>query len=112
MHIYEYQVQARKTAEYFGQGSIIGILYNALQIASEAGEIAGKLSKHIYKNGLDDLPRTATEDLEKELGDLLWHVAQIATELNTTLHHIAQINLTKLADRKERNVLHGNGDNR
>ena len=47
-----------------------------------------------------------------ELGDVLWYVAAIATELNTSLETIAYLNIDKLFDRKERNVISGEGDTR
>ena len=55
------------------------------------------------------------EDLDaikKELGDVLWYVAMVARELDLSLEDVAQANLDKLASRKERGVLSGNGDNR
>lgn len=52
------------------------------------------------------------EEIKKELGDVLWYLAQIASELNLSLDGVAELNLQKLASRKKRNKLHGNGDNR
>ena len=50
--------------------------------------------------------------MAKELGDVLWYVAQIATELGTDLETVARVNIMKLGDRKERGVLGGSGDDR
>ena len=51
-------------------------------------------------------------DLQLELGDVLWYVAQLATELGLELEQIAQNNLDKLASRAARNVIGGSGDRR
>jgi NTP pyrophosphatase (non-canonical NTP hydrolase) len=57
-----------------------------------------------------------TEDrrvaLAAELGDVLWYVAQLATEAGLDLDMIAEDNLSKLLSRRERNVLQGSGDTR
>jgi len=50
--------------------------------------------------------------LLKECGDLLWYLARLCTELDLSLDEVAQTNLDKLASRKERAVIHGNGDAR
>jgi NTP pyrophosphatase (non-canonical NTP hydrolase) len=50
--------------------------------------------------------------LAAELGDVLWYVAQLATEAGLDLDEIAEDNLAKLLSRKQRNVLQGSGDTR
>ena len=108
----EYQEKAADTAIYEGRGDIVGMIYNTLQICSEAGEIAGKLAKHLMKYG-PTLPSLETmEAIDKECGDTLWHISQLLWEFGRQMSKTAEGNLTKLADRKERNVLHGNGDSR
>jgi len=52
------------------------------------------------------------EEIKKELGDVLWYLAQISTELNLSLDEVAKFNIEKLASREKRNKLHGSGDNR
>ena len=52
------------------------------------------------------------QGLNKELGDVLWHVAVIASELGFSLEEIADANLSKLASRMERGVIQGSGDDR
>jgi len=55
---------------------------------------------------------TAKEEIAKELGDVLWYVANLAFELGYDLGDIAAINIQKLVDRQERGKIHGDGDNR
>jgi NTP pyrophosphatase (non-canonical NTP hydrolase) len=52
------------------------------------------------------------EGLKKELGDVLWFIAELSTHLGFTLQDVAELNLQKLADRQQRNALKGEGDNR
>jgi NTP pyrophosphatase (non-canonical NTP hydrolase) len=83
-----------------------GLYYTALGLASEAGEYAGKIKKAIRDNNYDQ------EAMAAELGDVLWYLARAAAELDFSLSDIVQMNVDKLKDRKERNVIGGSGDNR
>jgi len=103
-----YQDKARIYAVYPFENSIV---YPILGLAGEAGEVAGKMSKIMRdKDGL--VSTQDREDLGKELGDVLWFVAQAASDLGLSLGDIADGNLDKLADRAERGVLKGSGDDR
>jgi NTP pyrophosphatase (non-canonical NTP hydrolase) len=80
-------------------------------LAEEAGEVAGKFAKAIRDSaGKVDEERKAA--IVKELGDVMWFVAELATCLGVKLEDVAQKNLDKLASRKERGVIHGSGDDR
>lgn len=105
----EYQKMSRETAVYPNHGN--NFIYPTLGLAGEAGEVAEKIKKVMRDHNMivDDAKRT---EIEKELGDVLWYVAQIATELGLSMDSIAQKNIEKLFSRKERNVLSGSGDNR
>ena len=105
----EYQRLSRKTAMVVKTDH--PIVYPTLGLTNEAGEFAGKVKKIFRdKNGvIDDTDREA---LKQELGDVLWYVAQIATELGVSLEDVASSNLTKLFDRLERDQIKGSGDNR
>jgi len=109
MNFEEYQQLSRRTAVYPDLGN--NIVYPTLGLASEAGEVAGKVKK-IYRdyNGVVDEHRK--KEIAKELGDVLWYIAQTATEFGMKLDDIAQLNIDNLASRLERGTLHGNGDNR
>ncbi len=104
-----YQKESRKTATYPSIG--YNFIYPTLGLAGEAGEVVEKIKKLIRdKNGVvDDNIKT---DIKKELGDVLWYLSQLATELNLSLDEIASENLKKLFSRLERNKIQGDGDNR
>ncbi len=78
---------------------------------NEAGELAGKVKK-IFRDKHGEISETDREALKYELGDVLWYLAQIATELNLSLDDIAQANIEKLMSRLERNQIRGEGDYR
>ena len=109
MDLSEYQHRSRATAVYPGAGD--NLTYPALGLCGEAGEAAEKVKKALRDDGgvLTDERRAA---LAAELGDVLWYVAQLATEAGLDLDEIAEDNLAKLLSRKERNVLQGSGDTR
>jgi len=82
--------------------------YMALGLG-EAGEIQGKIKKILRGDKTIDQQR---EGLKGELGDLLYYVAGEARALGLTLSEVAEYNIEKLHDRRERGVLQGDGDNR
>ncbi len=105
----EYQREARKTAVYPNLGS--NVYYPALGLAGEAGEVCEKIKKIMRDDDgqVSDEKRAA---VSKELGDVLWYVANTAAEFNLHMEDIAGQNIEKLQSRKERGVLKGSGDNR
>jgi NTP pyrophosphatase (non-canonical NTP hydrolase) len=109
MLISEYQELSRRTATYPGAGD--NIVYPTLGLAGEAGEVAEKVKKLLRDDDgvMSDERRDA---LAGELGDVLWYVAQVATEAGLDLEEIAQGNLDKLLSRQRRGVLSGSGDSR
>ena len=108
MDFSEYQRSSRQTAVYPREA---WLTYPALGLAGEAGEVAEHAKKAIRDHGglVDDERRAA---MSKELGDVLWYVAQLATELELDLEQIALGNLEKLRSRQRRGVLSGSGDDR
>lgn len=105
----EYQTKSRVTALYPNAGK--DFIYPTLGMVGEAGEVADKIKKVIRDKGgvMDEHTKI---EIGKELGDVLWYLAQLGTELGVTLDVIAQQNLDKLMSRKERGVISGSGDNR
>jgi NTP pyrophosphatase (non-canonical NTP hydrolase) len=104
----EYQRLSRRTATY-PKDSWLG--YPALGLAGEAGEVADHAKKAIRDDG-GTVTEQRREAMGKELGDVLWYLAQMATELGLDLDVIAQENLEKLLSRQRRGVLSGSGDER
>jgi NTP pyrophosphatase (non-canonical NTP hydrolase) len=109
MLISEYQELSRRTATYPGAGD--NIVYPTLGLAGEAGEVAEKVKKLLRDDG-GVMSEDRREALAGELGDVLWYVAQVATEAGLDLDEIAQGNLDKLLSRQRRGVLSGSGDSR
>ena len=109
MELADYQHRSRTTAVYPNAGT--NITYPALGLCGEAGEAAENVKKAIRDDG-GELTPERRESLAAELGDVLWYVAQLATEANLDLDEIADSNLGKLLSRRERAVLHGSGDYR
>ena len=96
----EYQVKAKQTAIYDHP-----IIYPTLGLCGESGEVAEKVKKHL-RDG------TSLDELKKELGDVLWYLASIASDLNISLNDIALTNVEKLQSRMERGKISGSADNR
>lgn len=109
MDLNAYQQGARRTARYPQVGA--NPIYPTLGLCGEAGEVADKVKKVLRDQGGSFSPEVL-EALKLELGDVLWYVAQLASELNLDLEAIATANLAKLASRAARNVITGSGDNR
>ena len=99
----KYQNQAVSTAIYDSKHAVI---YPALGLAAEAGEVANKVKK-ILRDGKFD-----REAIADEVGDCMWYIAALCRDLNIDMQDIANNNIKKLKDRLERGVLSGSGDNR
>ncbi|MFM8526089.1 MAG: nucleoside triphosphate pyrophosphohydrolase family protein [Cyanobacteriota bacterium] len=109
MDLNDYQRLSRATARYPEAGA--NPIYPTLGLCGEAGEVADKVKKVLRdREGVFDAEVLAS--LRLELGDVLWYVAQLATELKLDLRDIAAANLEKLSSRAARNVISGSGDHR
>ena len=98
-----YQRNASKTAIYPDQHKI---LYPALGLAGEAGEVANKVKKMLRDGKFD------REDVAAEVGDCLWYIAALCRDLRFDMTDLAQRNLNKLKSRMERGTIQGSGDKR
>ena len=109
MNFTEYQELAKSTAIY---PSRYAKVYPALGLCGEAGEVAEKIKK-VMRDGVDyGYEEEFKADLTKELGDVLWYVAALASDLDISLNVVAEKNVQKLASRKKRGKISGSGDNR
>lgn len=104
-----YETCAALTAVYPNRGD--NITYPVLGLCGESGEVAEKIKK-IIRDQAGLINEESRASIRKELGDVLWYVAAVAYECGISLESIAHENIEKLIDRKRRDVLHGNGDNR
>ena len=109
MNFEEYQKESRKTAIYPEAGN--NWIYPLLGLAGEAGEISDKMKK-VIRDDNNVISEEKREEVKKEIGDVLWYVSQLASELNLSLDDIAKANIEKLMSRMERGKLSGSGDNR
>lgn len=83
--------------------NIIPIMYCALGLTGEAGEVAEQVKKS-WRNDMT-ITGTRRSNIKEELGDVLWYCAQLATELDLDLDDIADLNIKKLLVRKHNNEL-------
>lgn len=109
MNFNEYQKQADSTAMYPNRGH--NYIFPVIGLAGETGEVAEKFKKVIRdKNGVID--DEAKKEIVKEMGDVLWYLSQICTELGVEFDGVAEANIQKINSRRNREVIHGSGDNR
>ena len=109
MDLNHYQREARKTALYPDVGS--NAIYPTLGLVGEAGEVADKVKKILRdKKGLFD--KESKDAIKFELGDVLWYISQLSSELGYELEDVANANLQKLNSRKIRGKIQGSGDDR
>lgn len=100
----DYQEEARKTAIYPENAKVT---YPLLGLTGEVGEFANK-----YKKVIRDGAEFTVEDAAAELGDILWYLSALATDLGIGLDYVANYNLEKLHSRQLRGTLGGSGDTR
>lgn len=104
-----YQKWCKKTAVYPNIGK--NFIYPTIGLMGEAGEVANKIKK-IIRDDNSKINKEKREELAYEIGDMMWYIAQLSTELNLKLSDVTKKNLEKLALRKRRNTLQGSGDHR
>jgi NTP pyrophosphatase (non-canonical NTP hydrolase) len=113
MQFSDYQTQSRVTAAYPDLNN--NFIYPTLGLVGEAGELAEKVKK-LMRDKAMFTPADVTDEVKaevlKELGDVLWYTAQLATEFGVNLDQVAEQNMEKLKSRMERGKITGDGDNR
>ena len=109
MDLDEYQRAALRTASPKDKHN--ELFHLLLGLVGETGEIAEK-AKKVVRDEDSDFSQWDVDDLTKELGDTLWYVAVLADHFDIALEDVAQRNIAKLADRQQRTMLGGSGDNR
>ena len=118
----EYQEKAMTTC----MPSCENISYMLLNLVGEVGEFASKIAKNVRKgnmtiggkclpNGLHTMLEgeawlNADIELMKEAGDILWQLSGLCSVMGWDLQDVAQMNLDKLAARKEAGTIDGSGD--
>lgn len=114
MELNDYQNKAMSTC----MASSANFSYMMMNLVGEVGEFASKVAKSIRKersqiNNSDLFINKEDEvELQKEAGDILWQISGLCNVLGWSLDEIAEQNINKLASRKDRGVIDGNGDNR
>lgn len=104
----DYQKEAYRTAVYLRS---IALPYCVMGLAGETGEVSENIKK-LYRDDAGVLTEPRRQKIIAELGDVLWYIAALCTEIDVPMSTVAQGNLNKLHSREERRVLHGDGDNR
>ena len=98
--------QASKDAEYFVESCEIieeqgvapeRILTAAIGITAEGGEFAEIVKKCFFQGKPFD--EDAQYHAKRELGDIMWYVAQACIALDITIEELMDINMAKLKDR-------------
>lgn len=110
MDFTEYQTKAHSMSintEILGDRK----LYPVLGLCGESGEIAEKFKK-LYRDNNGEMSAEFKRATVKELGDVLWYLAEICSQMEINLTTVAETNIEKLSSRKERGLIQGDGDNR
>jgi len=99
----EYQ---RKAVSFAIYPATHKVLYPTLGLCGETGEVAEKVKKQV-RDGVFN-----RHEVAKELGDVLWYLANLSNDIGYNLDEIADMNIEKLTSRKNRDKIKGSGDNR
>jgi NTP pyrophosphatase (non-canonical NTP hydrolase) len=111
MEFDDYQQRASTTALFPKNELEYQTMYLSMGLAGETGEVIEKI-KHIIRDADGVVGQEAREGVKKEMGDVLWYLSQLARILGISFDDIASANIEKLADRAQRGVLKGTGDER
>lgn len=93
MTLIEYQTAAQRTSRK-GGFAVEHLLNGVLGLVGESGEVADIVKKVAFQGHEIDI-----EHIAKELGDILWYVAETATAIGYDLETIGRMNIVKLEKR-------------
>lgn len=91
---------------WISQKSTDSLTIATLGLAGETGEVMEVLKKRLRDDKFD------VENFKKEMGDVIYYWCKILNHFEIDPREILDINVTKIEDRKARNVQKGSGDNR
>ena len=109
MEFDEYQKATEATAIY---PKDVGVVYTAMGLASEAGEVVGHLKKVFRDEAGGKMSSERRALILGEIGDVLWYCARLSAELGSSLNDVAEANLLKLDMRQQKGTIGGDGDHR
>ena len=98
-----YKISTRSTAVYPKDREEEYLL---IGLANEVGEVLGKYKKQVRGDG------SKYKEIRAELGDVMWYMARIFDMYDMSMIEVLHENYIKLEDRKRRDVIKGDGDNR
>jgi NTP pyrophosphatase (non-canonical NTP hydrolase) len=98
MELNSYQTDANRTLikepDFQITPDQVMLAWNGLGLAGESGEVADLIKKGVFhQQGIDKAKLT------KELGDVLWYIAAICSNVNVSLEEVAGVNIAKLKAR-------------
>lgn len=84
MKLRDYQIQSMSTAVYPEE---LKLIYPAMGLAGEIGEVCNKLKK-VFRDNHGTITPVGMVELAKEVGDCIWYVAAVATDAGLTLSEL------------------------
>lgn len=109
----EYQKECRKTDVGTAAQDCLepGWLYYVLGIGGESGELLEKIKK-LFRDKQGIIDDEFKDAVKKEMGDVQWYMARLCDWFDIPFEDVFTANIEKLQSRKDRNKLHGDGDDR
>lgn len=101
-----YQEMAKKTAIYQQK-----IWYPVIGLGGEVGELLNKCKK-VLRDASGYFEPDAVEAIKLEMGDILWYLSMLATDLGIDMEDVATANIQKLQQRLTEGTISGSGDQR
>lgn len=98
MELRDYQLGTREYANYPKE---VGLFYNMMEISAKNGEMCDKINEMLM-SGDGEMTRERAMKIGISLGDLLFAITNLATDLGLTLDEIVALNLRKLTMLQER----------